>query len=186
MPRDDCAVGLPLPGVEVRLVDAKGGEAGIDEVGELWVRGPNLMKGYYRGEAQTREAIDAEGWFNTGDMARREADGVLHIVGRTKELIIRSGFNVYPVEVEQVINSHPDVVQSAVVGRTVEHNEEVVAFVETESGAAPDEAAMRAFLRERLSPYKLPSEIRYVAQLPCAPSGKILKSALKAMAQQGT
>lgn len=182
--RDDCAVGVPLPGVETRIVDATGAEVPDAQIGELWVRGPNLMKGYYRNAAQTRAAINAEGWFNTGDMARRTDDGALLIVGRSKELIIRSGFNVYPVEVEQVLNSHPDVVQSAVVGRTVEHNEEVVAFIETVSGAAFDEPALRLYLRERLSPYKLPTEIHCLAQLPTTPSGKILKTALEAIARQ--
>ncbi|GAA4334018.1 AMP-binding protein [Variovorax defluvii] len=182
-PREDCTVGFALPGVQTRIVDAPTGlDRAPGEIGELWVRGPNLMKGYYRNEALTREAVNADGWFNTGDMARRDADGALHIVGRSKELIIRSGFNVYPVEVEQVLNSHPEVVQSAVVGRTVGHNEEVVAFVERVAGSTLDDEAMRPFLRERLSPYKVPSEIRFVAQLPAAPTGKILKSVLKTMA----
>ncbi|MDR6537181.1 AMP-binding protein [Variovorax soli] len=185
-PRRDCTVGFPLPGVQTRIVDAgAGAEPAAGGVGELWVRGPNLMKGYYRNEALTREVVNEEGWFNTGDMARRDADGALHIVGRSKELIIRSGFNVYPVEVEQALNSHPAVVQSAVVGRTVEHNEEVVAFVELVSDAQPGEEAMREYLRERLSPYKVPSEIRFLAQLPAAPTGKILKSELKTLALQG-
>jgi acyl-CoA synthetase (AMP-forming)/AMP-acid ligase II len=185
-PRQDCTVGFALPGVQTRIVDAaSGAERAAGEIGELWVRGPNLMKGYYRNEALTREAVNEQGWFNTGDMARRDADGALHIVGRSKELIIRSGFNVYPVEVEQVLNSHPAVVQSAVVGRTVEHNEEVVAFVELVSDAQPGEEAMRQYLRERLSPYKVPSEIRFLAQLPAAPTGKILKSELKTLALQG-
>jgi len=185
VPREDCTVGFALPGVQTRIVDAASdAERAAGEIGELWVRGPNLMKGYYRNEALTREAVNEEGWFNTGDMARRDADGALHIVGRSKELIIRSGFNVYPVEVEQVLNSHPAVVQSAVVGRTVEHNEEVVAFVELVSDAQPGEEAMRQYLRERLSPYKVPSEIRFLAQLPAAPTGKILKSELKTLALQ--
>jgi acyl-CoA synthetase (AMP-forming)/AMP-acid ligase II len=184
-PRADCAVGHPIPGVETRIVDPEGRDLPPGEIGELWVRGPNLMKGYYRNEALTREVIDAQGWFNTGDMARHEPDGALHIAGRTKELIIRSGFNVYPVEVEQVLNSHPEIVQSAVVGRTVENNEEVVAFVEAIGGIPLDEPALRQYLRERLSPYKVPSEIRFVDALPAAPSGKILKSSLKTLAQQG-
>jgi acyl-CoA synthetase (AMP-forming)/AMP-acid ligase II len=142
------------------------------------------MRGYYRNPEQTQAAVDAEGWFNTGDLARRTDDGALHIAGRTRELIIRSGFNVYPVEVEQAINAFPQVLQSAVVGRTVEHNEEVVAFVETQGGTALDEDGLRLHLRERLSPYKLPSEIRFLPALPAAPTGKVLKNVLKTMAQQ--
>jgi acyl-CoA synthetase (AMP-forming)/AMP-acid ligase II len=182
--RSDCAVGHPIPGVEVRIVGAGGVEVPQGEIGELWVRSPGLMKGYYRSAELTAQVIDADGWFNTGDMVRREPDGALSIVGRSKELIIRSGLNVYPVEVEQAINAHPQVIQSAVVGRTVDHNEEVVAFVERAAGASLDEAALRAHLREQLAPYKIPSEIRFMSPLPAAPTGKLLKGVMKTMAQQ--
>src|SRR3984893_19022494 len=99
------------------------------EVGELWVRGPNVMKGYYRAPEETAAALNAEGWFNTRDLARFE-DGNLFIVGRTKDLIIRFGFNVYPAEVEAVLNAHPAVAQSGVIGRSVDGDEEVVAFIQ--------------------------------------------------------
>jgi long-chain acyl-CoA synthetase len=182
--RTDCAVGPPIPGVEVRIVGAQSAEVPAGEVGELWVRTPGLMKGYYRRPDLTAEVIDAQGWFNTGDMARREADGALTIVGRSKELIIRSGLNVYPVEVEQAINAHPEVIQSAVVGRTVEHNEEVVAFVELSAGAHLDAAGLRDYLRTHLAPYKIPGDIRFMATLPAAPTGKLLKGVMKTMAEQ--
>ena len=182
-PRSDCSVGPPIPGVEARIVRQGAGEASAADVGELWVRGPNVMKGYYRNEALTREVTDAQGWFNTGDMARQTPDGALHIVGRTRELIIRSGFNVYPVEVEQAINSFPGVVQSAVVGRTAGDNEEVVAFVE--AGDEPiDAGALRQHLRTQLSPYKQPAEIRFLDRLPAAPTGKILKARLRTLAAE--
>ncbi|MET4116064.1 acyl-CoA synthetase (AMP-forming)/AMP-acid ligase II [Bradyrhizobium sp. JR4.1] len=99
-------------------------------MGELHVRGPNVMLGYYRAPELTAAAIDSQGRFNTGDLARVNGEGHLYIAGRTKELIIRSGFNVYPAEVEAVLNAHDQVVQSAVVGRSVDGNEEVVAFVQ--------------------------------------------------------
>jgi acyl-CoA synthetase (AMP-forming)/AMP-acid ligase II len=183
-PRTDCAVGPPITGVEVRVVDADGKPVPGGEAGELHVRSPGVMKGYYRDARRTAEVIDKDGWFNTGDMVRQGSDEALHIVGRSKELIIRSGFNVYPVEVEQVINSHPAVVQSAVVGRTVDHNEEVVAFVElNRSMPAPEPDAFRDYLRARLSPYKVPCDIRFVEQMPMAPTGKLLKNVLKSMAQ---
>jgi long-chain acyl-CoA synthetase len=185
-PRSDCAVGQPIPGVEVRLVGPSGQPVAGDEpgeVGELWVRSPGLMRGYYRDAAATAAAIDAEGWFNTGDMVRREADGALNIVGRSKELIIRSGLNVYPVEVEQALNSHPDVVQSAVVGRTVGHNEQVVAFVEAETHSTLAAPELARHLRERLAAYKLPSEIHFLDALPAAPTGKVLKNVLQKRAQ---
>ena len=182
--RSDCAVGHPIAGVEVRIVGANSAEVPVGEIGELWVRTPGLMLGYYRSPELTAQVIDADGWFNTGDMVRMETDGVLSIVGRSKELIIRSGLNVYPVEVEQAINCHPLVIQSAVVGRTADHNEEVVAFVERAAGAALDAPTLRAYLRDHLAPYKIPSEIRFLAQLPAAPTGKLLKGVMKTMAQQ--
>ena len=116
-PSSDDAVGSLITGIEARLVKPGGGAAALGEVGELHVRGPNVMRGYYRDPERTASVIDADGWFNTGDLARFE-DDILYIVGRTKELIIRSGFNVYPAEVEAVLNEHPTVVQSAVTGRS--------------------------------------------------------------------
>ncbi len=180
--RKDCSVGLPVPNVEIRIVDAAGNDVAQGSAGELWVRGPNMMKGYYRDEKRTRTVINAQGWLNTGDMARQDSDGALFIVGRTKELIIRSGFNVYPVEVEQVLNSHPAIVQSAVVGRAVGGNEEVIAFVELAAGVAVDRDELISYLRNRLSPYKVPAEIRAMARLPAAPTGKLLKSEIKQLA----
>jgi len=183
--RQDCSVGSPIPGIEISIVDTDGKPVQPGEVGTLRIRGPNVMKGYYRNPELTREAISPEGWFNSGDMVRQDPDGALHIAGRSKELIIRSGFNVYPLEVEQAINSHPCVVHSAVVGRTVEHNEEVVAFIELNRPAqTTDEADFREYLRARLSPYKLPADIRFLQALPTAPTGKILKNALKQLAAQ--
>ncbi|MDM0066462.1 class I adenylate-forming enzyme family protein [Variovorax sp. J31P207] len=181
--RADCSVGPPIPGVDVRIVDAAGDEVAPGEVGELWARGPGVMKGYYKDEALTATVINSEGWFNTGDMARCGPDGALFISGRTKELIIRSGFNVYPVEVEQVLNAYPAVVQSAVVGREVGHNEEVVAFVETRDGFAIDMSDLRSYLRGQLSPYKQPTDIRLVKTLPSAPNGKVLKHVLRELAK---
>ena len=187
-PRGDCSVGSVLPGVEIRIIDANDparAAVAAGEPGELWVRGPNVMRGYYRNPDATARVIDAQGWLNTGDLARCDADGALHIVGRTKELIIRSGFNVYPPEVEAVLNSYPGVTHSAVVGRAVPGNEEVVAFVELRPGAVttPDEIA--AFLRTRLAPYKQPAEIRVLAALPVAANGKVLKHRLAGLAMQG-
>lgn len=179
VPRRDCSVGQPIPGVEVRIAGADGREVAPGAVGELWVRGPNVMRGYYRNPELTRATVTPEGWLKTGDLARQEADGALFIVGRSKELIIRSGFNVYPVEVEQAINAHPQVVQSAVVGRSVDANEEVVAFVEAAAGSGLTAEALVAHLRTCLSPYKLPVEIVFLEQLPASATGKILKNALK-------
>jgi long-chain acyl-CoA synthetase len=181
--RKDCAVGAPIECVEVRLVDGSDRNVPMGQTGQLWVRSPGLMKGYYRSPELTAEVINQDGWFNTGDLAFLQEDGSLVISGRSKELIIRSGFNVYPLEVEEVLNTYPGVVQSAVVGREVCDNEEVVAFVELKAGTSLNELEIQAFLRQRLSPYKVPSEIRALESLPCAPSGKVLKHRLKEQAK---
>jgi long-chain acyl-CoA synthetase len=118
--------------------------------------------------------IDTDGWFNTGDLARFEGD-ILYIVGRTKELIIRSGFNVYPAEVEAVLNEHSEVVQSAVIGRSVPGNEEVVAYVQLVPGSAVTPADLMAHAARLLTPYKRPSEIIVLDALQAASTGKILK-----------
>ena len=178
-PRSDCSVGPAIPGIEVRFVSLDGDELAQGEIGELWVRGPNIMLGYYRNPEQTAATITAEGWLKTGDLVRQDVDGALHIVGRSKELIIRSGFNVYPAEVEHVLNAHPEVIQSAAVGRAVEGNEEVVAFVELKAGAKVTPEELIAWCSERLAPYKRPAEVRPLAALPAASTGKILKHRLR-------
>ncbi|MDQ2989397.1 MAG: fatty acid--CoA ligase family protein, partial [Pseudomonadota bacterium] len=184
-PRADTSVGTVIPGVEVRIVDAGGTDVAPGDAGELWVRGPNVMKGYYREPALTAATMREGGWLNTGDMARQDPDGALFIVGRTKELIIRSGFNVYPLEVETALNAHPGVTQSAVVGRAVAGgNEEVVAFVEPDPQHPPSVQELRDYLAARLSPYKCPSEIVIMTALPAAATGKILKGQLKTLAQE--
>ena len=183
-PRADTSVGSVIPGVEVRIVDAGGADVAQGEAGELWVRGPNVMKGYYREPAMTAATTRPGGWLNTGDMARQDDTGALFIVGRTKELIIRSGFNVYPLEVETVLNAHPGVIQSAVVGRLVAGgNEQVVAFVEADRDHPPSPEELHHHLARQLSAYKCPSEIVIMAALPAAATGKILKGQLKALAQ---
>jgi acyl-CoA synthetase (AMP-forming)/AMP-acid ligase II len=176
-PRSDQAVGTLLPGIEARIRTTDGIPAANGEVGELHVRGRNVMRGYYRAPDLTAKVIDSEGWFNTGDLARFDGD-CLYIVGRTKEMIIRSGFNVYPAEVEAVLNSHNDVVQSAVVGRTVNGNEEVVAFVQLMQGSRVKPSDLMAFVSPQLTSYKRPSEIIVLDALPATSTGKILKHKL--------
>lgn len=177
------SVGHVFPGVEVRLVGTDAQPVSEGEVGELWVRGPNVMKGYYRAPEETASAINAEGWFNTRDLARLE-DGKLYIVGRTKDLIVRFGFNVYPAEVEAVLNSCPGVVRSAVIGRTVagDGNEEVVAFVEPAPSSSLTSAQLAEHAAAHLAPYKRPSQIVLVSALPMTPTGKVVKTELTKMA----
>jgi acyl-CoA synthetase (AMP-forming)/AMP-acid ligase II len=176
-PRSDQAVGTVLPGVEARIRTTDGIPVAQGEIGELHVRGRNVMRGYYRAPDLTAKAIDCEGWFNTGDLARFDGD-CLYIVGRTKEMIIRSGFNVYPAEIEAVLSSHEAVVQCAVVGRAVEGNEEVVAFVQLIQGSPVKSAELMAFLNPQLTSYKRPSEIILLDALPATSTGKILKHKL--------
>jgi long-chain acyl-CoA synthetase len=176
-PRADQAVGTLLPGIEARIRTLDGIPVAKGEVGELHVRGRNVMRGYYRAPDLTAKAIDSEGWFNTGDLARFDGD-CLYIVGRTKEMIIRSGFNVYPAEVEAILNSHEAVVQSAVVGRAVEGNEEIVAFVQLMRGSPVKPADLMAFINPQLTSYKRPSEIIVLDALPATSTGKILKHKL--------
>jgi long-chain acyl-CoA synthetase len=172
-----------VPGVEIRIVDRAGRVSPPGEPGELQLRGPNVMKGYYRNAAATHAAILPGGWLATGDIARTGADGAVHIEGRLKELIIRSGFNVFPGEVEAVLNAHPEVVQSAVVGRATASDEEVVAFVELVPGARVSPAELIAFASAALAPYKRPCEVIVMAALPAAASGKVLKARLKDLAR---
>jgi acyl-CoA synthetase (AMP-forming)/AMP-acid ligase II len=176
-PRSDQAVGTLLPGVEARVRTVDGIPLSKGEVGELHVRGRNVMRGYYRSPELTAKVIDGEGWFNTGDLARFDGD-CLYIVGRTKEMIIRSGFNVYPAEVEAVFSSHKDVVQSAVVGRAADGNEEIVAFVQLLPGSRTTSEELMNFIRFQLTSYKRPSEIIILDALPATSTGKILKHKL--------
>jgi len=178
MSRDDHSVGTLISGVEAKLVTLDGADVPDGEVGELHVRGRNVMRGYYRAPDTTAAAIDRDGWFNTGDLARFEGSQMF-IVGRTKEMIIRSGFNVYPAEIEAVLSSHPAVVQCAVVGKKVEGNEEVVAFVQLLAGSAVSTEELSEFIRPQLAPYKRPAEIILMNALPATSTGKLLKHKLR-------
>jgi long-chain acyl-CoA synthetase len=146
----------------------------------LWVRGPNVMKGYYRAPQETSAAIDDEGWFNTRDLARLE-EGNLFIVGRTKDLIVRRGFNVYPAEVEAVLNSHPAVAQSGVIGRSVEGDEEVIAFIQPLPDSQLTVSEFAEYAAQYLAPYKRPSRILLVPNMPLTPTGKVVKAELAKM-----
>jgi len=172
-------LGPPVSGVEVKVVGEDGKEAPQGAPGELWVRGPNLMIGYFNNPEATDALFDDDGFMNTGDVVRQGYDGVLSLEGRTKELIIRSGFNVFPIEVETQINNHPNVINSAVVGCEYQENEAVVAFVEAVPEKGVDGNQILGFLRDKLSAYKMPSHIFIVDSLPYSPNAKILKGELK-------
>jgi acyl-CoA synthetase (AMP-forming)/AMP-acid ligase II len=179
-PRDDCSAGFAVEGVELRIGSPDSGAPVPGERGDILIRGPGVMLGYYRDPAQTAQALLPGGWLHTGDIGYVDASGALFISGRSKDLIIRSGFNVYPIGVESVINAFPGVRLSAVVGRsTADRNEEVIAFVEPLPGAALDIRLLTLHLRAQLAPYKRPAEIIPIDTIPTTVSGKILKQPLK-------
>ncbi len=179
MGSDEVNVGPPIPGVEIKIVGVDGHEVEEGLPGELIVRGPNVMLGYYGQPELTAGAIDGQGYLKTGDIVSRNPAGDLIVQGRSKELIIRSGFNVYPPEIEAVLNTHPTVLNSAVVGRSVEGNEEIVAFVEPVPGGSIEINDLFTFIEGQLARYKKPQQIIVMQQLPVAPNGKIRKHDLK-------
>lgn len=172
----DTSVGRPLPGAEIRIdEDVEGGGNGS---GEILTRGPHVMKGYFRNPEETGRVLDTEGWMHTGDLGKIDEEGRLHVLGRSKELIIHGGFNIYPPEVEAALNEHPEVIQSAVIGRRMSGDEQVLAFCQVPPGSTLTPEKLREFAAERLTRYKLPAEIVIATELPAAPTGKILKHKL--------
>ena len=179
--RKPGSIGLPVDGVEIRIVDDEGRPLPQGEVGELAIRGHNVMKGYWEREEATAAAIDDEGWFRTGDVGRMDEDGYFYIVDRKKDLVIRGGFNVYPREIEEVIYEHPAVREAAVIG--VPHEtlgEEVGAAVALKPGAEATPDELRDFVKQRVAAYKYPRHVWLVDELPKGPTGKILKREIKA------
>ncbi|MGW6392922.1 long-chain-fatty-acid--CoA ligase [Streptomyces sp. NPDC055103] len=174
-PRKPGSIGTPIDGVHVRLVDDEGKDVPRGDVGEIAVQGPNVMAGYWnRPEADA--AAFTEGWFRTGDLARRDEDGFYFIVDRKKDLVIRGGYNVYPREIEEVLYEHPAVAEAAVVGVPhAVHGEEIAAVVTLRPGAEATADDLRAFVKARVAPYKYPRIVQLVPGLPKGPTGKILK-----------
>jgi long-chain acyl-CoA synthetase len=169
------SIGMPVDGVEMRLL-----EPTPEGIGEIAIRGHNVMKGYWRNPEATAKAIDAAGWFRSGDLARVDEDGCYFIVDRKKELIIRGGYNVYPREIEEVIYEHPAVREAAVVGIPhPELGEEVGAAVALKNGVVVDEGDVREFVRSQVAAYKYPRHVWFVDELPKGPTGKILKRAIE-------
>jgi long-chain acyl-CoA synthetase len=179
-PADDESTGPAIPDVDLRIAGPDGKPVETGGVGEIEVRGRLVMKGYYHAPEDTAATITPDGYLKSGDLGRLDARGHLYVVGRAKELIIRSGFNVYPPEVEGVLTTHPDVAVAAVLGRkTGDGNEEVVAFLQPKAGRTIDMDAIRAHAAERLAPYKRPCDYRIMAELPAAATGKLLKHKLR-------
>ena len=174
------SVGTEVPNVEVQIRDPDGIQVEQGREGEVCVRGPNIMKGYYNNPEATREAFWDNGWLRSGDVGLLDEDGYLYIVDRLKDMIITGGENVYSLEVEDVIYTHPDVQECAVIGSPdKEWGEIVTAFVIPQPNKTIDEKRLRGFLKSRLSSYKVPKLISIVDDFPKSPAGKILKRALR-------
>ena len=172
------SIGLPIPGVEMRLVDSNWHDVATDAIGEIAVRGHNVMKGYYKRPEATKEVL-RDGWFRTGDLARRDEDGFYYIVDRVKDMIIRGGFNVYPREIEELFMTHPDVSLVAVIGVPDDsHGEEIKAFVVLQENSNVTAEELTAWGQEQLAAYKYPRLVEIVDALPMTATGKILKREL--------
>ena len=175
------SAGRPLPWVELRIVDPETRlELPAREVGEVWVRAPNVTPGYFGRPEETAAALLPDGWLRTGDGGYVDEDGHLFLTDRIKDMIVSGGENVYPVEVEEALSHHPDVVEAAVIGIPDERwVEAVAAIVVRRPGAQATAEDLIAFARERLAGYKLPRSIGFVEELPRTPSGKVLKRELR-------
>jgi len=174
------SVGIPIPSTEVRIVDVETGEKEmpVGESGELIVRGPQVMKGYWNMPEETADAL-RDGWLHTGDIARMEEDGYFYIVDRTKDMILASGYNVYPREIEEVLFAHPGVAEAVAIGVPDEYRgESVKAFVVRHEDAAVTEEELLAFCGERLAPYKTPKTLEFRDELPKSTVGKLLRRVL--------
>lgn len=179
--RDDTSAGYLVDGAELRIVGEQGQAAAAGERGEIWMRGVGLMPGYFRDVDATSQVMREGGWYASGDIGYLDDTGALFVVGRLKEMIIRSGFNVYPGEVESVLAQFPGVQRAAVVGRAASGgNEEIMAFLEMQPNAELDRAALDAFVADHLAPYKRPAYTVVSDVFPMTLSGKVLKRELLA------
>jgi fatty-acyl-CoA synthase len=179
-PRKPGSIGKPMMFTEAKLVNSEGNQVAPDEVGELCLRGPHVCRGYWNNPAATAQVLDAEGWFHTGDLARCDEDGFFYIAGRSKDMIISGGVNIYPAEIERELLDHPAIAEVSVIGTIDEKWGEVpVAFVALKSGASASDLELIEFLRPRINKIKLPRHISFVEALPRNAYGKVLKLELQ-------
>ncbi|CPR12078.1 fatty-acid-CoA ligase [Mycobacterium bohemicum DSM 44277] len=186
-PRKAGSIGTPIEGVEMRVVDPTGAEVPQGEAGEVQIRGHNVMKGYWNLPDATQATITPDGWLNTGDIGRVDSDGYFYIVDRTKDMIIRGGYNVYPREIEEVLYEHPAVAEAAVIG--IPHDslgEEVGAAVALKEGTAAEPDELREYVKERVAAYKYPRKVWLVDALPKGPTGKVQKRDITVPATEST
>ena len=173
--RKPGSIGTPIEGVEMKIVDDDGNEVDQGDVGEIVIKGHNVMNGYWKRDEATAETI-VDGWLHTGDIGKVDEDGYFFIVDRKKEMIIRGGYNVYPREIEEVLYEHPDVREAAVLGiPSDEYGEEVAAAVALKDGASTSPDELRSYVKEQVAGYKYPRKVWLVDELPKGPTGKILK-----------
>lgn len=179
LPEYNGSIGVPVPSTEVSIQDEEGNQLAVGEVGELCVRGPQVMKGYWQRPDETAKVIDKKGWLHTGDMAKMDDEGFFFIVDRKKDMILVSGFNVYPNEIEDVVASHPGVLEVAAVGVPDEKSGEAVKLVIVKKDPALDASAVKDFCRSHLTGYKQPRHIEFRTELPKSNVGKILRRELR-------
>ncbi|SFT83780.1 AMP-binding protein [Halomonas saccharevitans] len=178
-------IGKPVAGTEVKVLDADGRDAPHDTAGELCVRGPQVMKGYWRRDDETAQSIDDQGWFHTGDIAVLQSDGYIRIVDRKKDMILVSGFNVYPNEIEDVVAAHPGVVESAAVGVPDEASGEAIKLFVVSRDEGLDAETLRAWCKKELAGYKVPRFVEFRDELPKTNVGKVLRRQLRDEEQEG-
>lgn len=179
MPIKEGSVGVPMPGVNIKIVDEHGQELPVGEVGELLVQGENVTPGYFKNEEATKKALQ-NGWLHTGDMARVDEEGYLYIVDRKKDLIIRGGFNIYPRDLEELLVKHEAVLEAAVIGVPSERmGEEILACIVKKTGAVVSEGELIDYCQKNLAKYKTPRHVEFIDELPRNGVGKILKTKLR-------
>ena len=173
------AIGLPISSTECKVVDPEGKEVPVGEPGELCIRGPQVMKGYWNRPEETAKVLDSEGWLKTGDMAARDENGYFYIVDRKKDMILVSGFNVYPNEVEDVVASHPKVLEVGAIGVDDAKSGELVKVVVVRKDDSLTADELRQFCKQELTGYKVPRYVEFVDELPKTNVGKILRRELR-------
>jgi len=174
------SIGIPVASTEISIRDSKDKERGIEEIGELWVRGPQVMRGYWNQPEETAKVLTKENWLKTGDIAKVDKDGFVYVIDRKKDMILVSGFNVYPNEIEEVLTMHPEIVEAASIG--VPHpktGEAVKAFVVLSKNSKLTKTDIRAFSAKNLTCYKIPAIVKIVDELPKNNLGKILRRELR-------
>ncbi|RAP38235.1 long-chain-fatty-acid--CoA ligase [Candidatus Marinamargulisbacteria bacterium SCGC AAA071-K20] len=173
------AIGLPLPSTELSIRDDDGKELSVGDEGEIWIKGPQVMKGYWKRDEETKEVLTSDGWLKTGDIGKVDDKGYFFVVDRKKDMILVSGFNVYPNEIEEIAVKHPDILEAAAIGIPHAHSGEVVKLICVRNNNTVTERELIDHCREYLTKYKIPRTVEFVDELPKTNVGKILRRALR-------